>query len=441
LDRLIKRSGLSEGGDPAAVPGPAAEIEVQNNGAYAPEVSGFLYAADIVTPSTNVTQDEREAAGLLEIQANAPTGLGHAAPDTRSLPSPLKGVGVDGPSSILMGYTYRSRETTSFMQKIDLTLRGDPYYLTSRNQSAFDTGTLAETTPDRTISPAAQKMYFLLTIGSPSKFDFKVEDEDENTGYWSDSRISGMMSGLYYPVNWRNKFSNGIFSVQMEAVKEIAVPLQWIRPVRPGEEAPNWDDLGVNSNTVSDYIFDANRAALPPDASGNQADGSPGTQTSRANTASPPVAGETARFTNNERRNLAAVGITVGSGPDGTVTEEEIRKLGSFTPVPRPTGNRQDDAIAARDWAVNNGFRIDENAILNEQYGTDWNPRAHEGRGHAENRAFDLNIGGGLVEADGKYSGYRMDRAAKELEAAGYNVVWRSTGHYNHLHFEVPGDG
>lgn len=440
LDRLIQRSGSSESGDPVAVPSVAAEINVLNNGDYAPEVSGFLYAADLITPSNGVTSDERKAAGLLEIEANAPTSLGHARITSLTVPSPLSGVSVDGPAGILMGYTYRSRETTSFMQMIDLTLRGDPYYVTNRNQSVFETGKTVANTADQTVLPVMQKLYFLLTIGSPSRFDFIIEDEDANTGYWSDGRISGMMSGLYFPKSWKNKFSNGIFTTEIEANKEIGVPLQWIRPVRPGETPPNWDDLGAGGSAISDYVNDINRASNPPGAGGDQSETyEPGSQTSRVNVAAPPVAGETARFTDNERTNLANAGLTVGGGPNGTVTEEEIRKLGSFTSVPRPTGDKRADAIAARDWAVANGFRIDENAILKELYGSDWNPDDHEGRGHAQNRAFDLNIGGGLVEANGKYSGYRMDQAAKALEAAGYNVTWRSADHYNHIHFEVPG--
>jgi len=438
LDRLIKKSGVSENGDPAAVPGAAAQIESENNGPYAPEVSGFLYSADLITPSDNITKDEREAAGLLQIQANAPTGLGHAQAVTQSLPSPLSGVSVDSPAGILMGYTYRARETTAFMYSIELRLRGDPYWLTNRNQSAFETGKTTDTTPERTLSPAAGTNYFLLTIGSPSRFDFKIEDEDENTGYWSDSRISGMMSGLFYPKSWKNKFSNGIFTTEIEAVKEMAVPLQWIRPVADGETPPNWDDLGANRSAIGDYLDDNRRAGAAPGASGSQSDTyDPEQQTSRANVAATPSPGGTASAL--EREKLAAAGIPIGSGPNGTVTAEEITKLGQFTTVPSPTGDKRADAIAARNWAVQNGFRIDENLYLKEEYGTDWSAGAHEGRGHAENRAFDLNLGGGIDEAYHTYAGYRMDRAAKALEAAGYNVTWRSRGHYNHLHFEAPG--
>ena len=52
----------------------------------------------------------------------------------------------------------------------------------------------------------------------------------------------------------------------------------------------------------------------------------------------------------------------------------------------------------------------------------------HSGAGHKENRAFDVPV-----------SDLKMgDRVNQFWRARGYNTIWRSSGHYNHVHVEVP---
>jgi hypothetical protein len=100
------------------------------------------------------------------------------------------------------------------------------------NSDKFNFGTI---TPDQAVYPTSLAYYFLLTIGTPSRYDYDISDEDNNTGYWSDSKSSGHFSGLYLAIKWKNKFSNGIFTTEISAAKENAVPLEWIRPAQPGE--------------------------------------------------------------------------------------------------------------------------------------------------------------------------------------------------------------
>lgn len=56
---------------------------------------------------------------------------------------------------------------------------------------------------------------------------------------------------------------------------------------------------------------------------------------------------------------------------------------------------------------------------------------------HYRDMAIDVNLGTGLVEADDPAAGARFDKLATELKAAGYNVIWRAKGHYNHMHVSV----
>jgi hypothetical protein len=55
----------------------------------------------------------------------------------------------------------------------------------------------------------------------------------------------------------------------------------------------------------------------------------------------------------------------------------------------------------------------------------------HRGAGHWENRAFDIPVPNSSVEGD---------KVAQYWKSRGYDVIWRSDGHYDHVHVEVPKD-
>lgn len=65
----------------------------------------------------------------------------------------------------------------------------------------------------------------------------------------------------------------------------------------------------------------------------------------------------------------------------------------------------------------------------------------HKGKAHYEGRALDINIGRGNVEANDPVMGERFDKLAEQLKAAGYKVIWRDKGHYDHLHVETGSGG
>ena len=60
------------------------------------------------------------------------------------------------------------------------------------------------------------------------------------------------------PKSWKNKFSNGIYTTEIQAVKEHAVPLQWIKRVPPGTAPPAWDTY-FSDEEYNDFL---NQASL-----------------------------------------------------------------------------------------------------------------------------------------------------------------------------------
>ena len=258
--------GSSNSADPADTRTTNTEITVTSSGPYSPEVSGFLYSEDFVQPPAARTAEEIQSAGLkiVAVPASSPG----PTPVVRSLPSPLSGITSDGPASTLMGYLYRSRMNSNFLLEIELTLRGDPYWLTNQNSGKFEYG---KPTPDQTTNPGiGKKQYFLLTIGSPRGYDYDLSDEDANTGYWTQDSTSGVLSGLYEPTLWKNRFSGGVFTTEITAKKESSVPLQHIRRVLPGETPPAWDEIlkGVKFADI-----EANTKKLFALAGGGEGDG------------------------------------------------------------------------------------------------------------------------------------------------------------------------
>jgi hypothetical protein len=76
------------------------------------------------------------------------------------------------------------------------------------------------------------------------------------------------------------------------------------------------------------------------------------------------------------------------------------------------------------------GVRVSENPAFGGV-----NP-VHKGKGHYEGRAIDVNAGFGIVEANHPEWGPKFDQIAASARQKGYTVIWRSAGHFNHMHIE-----
>ena len=61
----------------------------------------------------------------------------------------------------------------------------------------------------------------------------------------------------------------------------------------------------------------------------------------------------------------------------------------------------------------------------------------HHGRGHYAGRAIDINVGRGVVEASNPRTRNWFDGVAARARAAGYAVLWKVKGHFNHMHIEA----
>lgn len=77
----------------------------------------------------------------------------------------------------------------------------------------------------------------------------------------------------------------------------------------------------------------------------------------------------------------------------------------------------------------NMGYRVSEHPAFGGVH------HVHHGWAHYAGRAIDVNVGRGVYEAHSAYAG-RFDRLAAAARHAGYTVLWRVAGHFDHMHIQ-----
>lgn len=76
------------------------------------------------------------------------------------------------------------------------------------------------------------------------------------------------------------------------------------------------------------------------------------------------------------------------------------------------------------------GFRVSEHPAFGGVH------HVHHGWAHYAGRAIDINIGNGNREASNRSQAARFDALASRARAAGYTVLWRVAGHFDHIHIQ-----
>lgn len=223
---------------------------------YTPEASGRLYAEDLLNANFAgaLTLEELTALGMVGVNGKTPDEvLGMTQPinsvNTTSSPAETATYSDGGIGNALFSYVYQQHTTRTFLQALDMTLRGDPWYLGTATAEK-------SSTPDAGKFGTSSLNYFLLTIASPLPFDLDTRDEDNNSGYWNMNGLSQSFSGLYSVVSVVNKFSGGQYTCELSGTKHYGIPLYKIRPKKPNEKPENYIVDGVDiSQDPKSYIF------------------------------------------------------------------------------------------------------------------------------------------------------------------------------------------
>ena len=200
---------------------------------YKPEPSGFTYAADLLddfggseTVIGEVTREKSERAAWKALAEAA-----KETKDTNPRPSVEYGTHVvnqgasteDGTyKATLFGYMYNNANHADILIDLNLSIRGDPWYLGKPyvdgelDNTDLPASEMEDDSTSEYIVREKSDNYYLFTMQTPRVLDPDVDDEDYNTGYMAKVGTSYFISGIYSIVSYTTSFSGGMFSVEMD---------------------------------------------------------------------------------------------------------------------------------------------------------------------------------------------------------------------------------
>jgi len=214
---------------------------------YTPTLSGYVYAPDILGSvserldaaaaedyAVRATQDKRKE---LEAEESSEVGAEQSIV-TDHIQSQVADATYDGTvRNTIFGYLLEQHAASDFLVTLDMEIKGDPWYLgrpdLTGSVSANEKGSAAtdeiNASDEKSANLAGDDNYILFNLQTPRRFDFNVENEDENTGYWSPQGTSYFITGLYTIKSVIHTFSDGVFVQNVNLIKESSLQLSKIK--------------------------------------------------------------------------------------------------------------------------------------------------------------------------------------------------------------------
>ena len=187
---------------------------------YEPELSDYNYAVDLVNPmETPIAAEDLKELGYLTFEqaeeaGNLPQNV-NASEKVAEVDNEGATIKKGSVQNTLFGVIASQHSNdVGFLLQLDMTLRGDPWYLGRDNE-------------DPSSSEAANfykdDNHFYLGLRSPKTFDMDWRDEDSqlNTGYWKGDGVSRTFGGIYRLISVVNNFSGGEYSVDVNAQRVV----------------------------------------------------------------------------------------------------------------------------------------------------------------------------------------------------------------------------
>lgn len=211
-----------------------------NTSGYAPALSGYTYAADIIgSVSDRLTQAAALTATQQLAESLKPQPEGDEGDESgpkesaliQSIPNPAEDATYNGsPRNTIFGYLMQQHALADFLVELDMEIKGDPWYLGPPSGDNWANQSGKEIAENQTdiggLRLEADENYILFDLQTPRLFDFNVEDEDANTGYWSKMGTSYFITGIYQLYKFRSTFSGGEFTQDVTLMKQTALDLK-----------------------------------------------------------------------------------------------------------------------------------------------------------------------------------------------------------------------
>lgn len=209
---------------------------------FSPSTSGFVYGGDLIgntkyaeqlTASGQKIKETRTSKDETSKEEN-PTGVAQRKEYLHK--QGFANVGTTkGIKNNLFTYLYDQHQAQDFLMKLNMQLRGDPWWLGKPVHKTGDKqipGQSAETVKetsedgDNYLTTSVDN-FFLFSLNSPRLFDPDVENEDNNTGLWikEGDGTSYFISGIYQVKKVVHSLNNGEYKIDVEGIKETAISL------------------------------------------------------------------------------------------------------------------------------------------------------------------------------------------------------------------------
>ena len=218
---------------------------------FTPSQSGFVYGGDLIGDNKYTEQ----LANNVKMSTNLPLRTNAQAKDGSSNAGTFKGI-----KNNLFTYLYSQNVSVDFMNRLEMTIRGDPWWLGKKPQPPGDNKQIPGISADKSASSPGDNLicspndrvnYLLFSLNSPRLFDPNVENEDKNTGMWmyEGDGTSYFMSGIYQVRDVVHRFSNGVYDCDITCVKEIAIDLSNVERVNGSFFYADTDRKGFTSRS------------------------------------------------------------------------------------------------------------------------------------------------------------------------------------------------
>ena len=237
-------------------------------GDYDSSPSGYVYASELsMQDGKVVTAEEIENlhASVQEeidkVKKKDEEGEKNAFPRERSKAQYITGPADDGvysgTQSTLFNYLYNNNAAADFMVQLDMTLRGDPWYLGEVDNIGDGKSKVTGSGGGKSFTGLHEDFseYHLLEVASPRYFDPDVYDEDNNTGEWSRAGFSYSLSGIYCIISAVNRFSGGVYTVDVKSTKMTGIDLSKLSG--EGYLDGTLQTLDADGNPIDGYLTDS----------------------------------------------------------------------------------------------------------------------------------------------------------------------------------------
>lgn len=201
---------------------------------YQSSPSGYVFGVDLAINNSELVYASRlDQATAAAQDAFSGVELTERITNSGHQPSEIENVGTGGRKSVLFSYLYQNSIQYDILARLDLSLRGDPWFLGKPGKTDLSANSIPDDDSGASQEGADYRVYdnhFIFEMNAPRRYDTETDDEDDNTGLWGQNNTAYFISGVYTFLNYEARFVDGDFTIELTGAKVNAIPLSRVKP-------------------------------------------------------------------------------------------------------------------------------------------------------------------------------------------------------------------